>query len=189
MQVQNISFGARYLKSATIQKKTPLGPEDYRVAMVELNPYDVNDFAAVDSIPFKWGSYSDIPKAYANNIKNIFLELSEQGSLRFYALTQQKENFENLESDLILSIAETSNFDDKTLCLELLETYFAESYTSKIAKFKHIGHAMLDNIKILSRGKDIVAEVAENAEKFYEKEGFERIAGGINRYIFRSIKF
>ena len=189
MQVQNVSFGARYVKSAEILKKEQDKLTKYRLAMVELNPYDENDVNVANNLSIEWGGYGGIPHAYANNMKNIFLKLSEQNSSRFYALTQQKENFENLDSELILSIAETSNFDDKIGSLELLETYFAESYTSKTAKFKHIGHAMLDNIKFLLRGKDIVAEVAENAEKFYEKEGFEKISGGINRFIFRSAKY
>ena len=190
MNVQNISFGARYVKSATIKKKENDELKNHKIAMVELDPYDFNDIKCINNLNLDWGGRASLSYAYALNMNNIFAEITEKSSAHFYALTQQKENFEKLDPELILSLAETSNYyDDKTKSLDLLETFFAESHTSKNAQFKHIGKAMLDNIKFLLRGNDIIAEVVENAEKFYEKEGFERISGGVNRYIFRSIKF
>ena len=190
MQVQNISFGARYFKSATIKKINENGQEEnHKISMVELNPYDLEDVRCVNELNYAWGGQGSLSYPYMCEMNNIFAEFSEVKTSRFFALTQQKNNYEQLDPKQILSIAQTSLLDERTGSLDLLETYFAESHTSKNAKFKHVGQGMLDNIKFLFFGKNILVEAPEISENFYIKNGFEKIKGGLNRLIFRSARY
>lgn len=185
MQVQNVSFGARYVKSATILKKNKK-LDKFNVALVELNPTDIKDIACISKLCFEWGGIKTLTKAIMNNMNNIYFEESTRDSDRFFVITQQKSNYENLNTEDILSVAETSCIDDKIVCIDLLETNFKESHSALNANFKHIGTSMVNNIKTLFSGKDILIETPEKNEPFYTKLGFEKIKGGINRMLYKS---
>ena len=189
MQVQNVSFGARYVKNVSIKKIEPKGLQKHKVAMVELNPHEINDIRCVNELNLDWGGKESLSYHILQNMCNIFTEFSQQCKSRFFILTQQKDNFQDLEAEKVLSIAQTSEIDDSLINLDLIETFFEESHNSKNANFKHIGQGMLDNIKFLNFGKDIFIETHERNEAFYQKNGFEKIEGGINRFIFRSAKY
>ena len=74
MKVDNVTFGAKYVKSANILKKEQNKLVKHKLAMVELDPYDINDINTANNLSIEWGGYRGIPHAYANNMKNIFLK-------------------------------------------------------------------------------------------------------------------
>ena len=157
--------------------------------MVELDPSDENDVDVINEIKYYWGGKKSLSYALATNMNNIYNGITDKGLTRFFALTEQKKKFENLNPKKLLSVAEITTFNKEITSIDLLETYFKESHLSKKARFKHIGTAMLESIIFLFRGTNIILESAYSAEDFYLKHGFVKVKGGINRLFFRSYRF
>ena len=150
-----MSFGARYIKSATVLKNNK-NLDKHAVAFVELNPTDIRDIACINRLNFEWGGIKTLTRALANNMNSIFFEEVNAVQDRFFVLTQQKGNYEDLSIDDILSVAETSVFDDKIISIDFLETKFKESHNALDSRFKHIVTEMINNLKFLFRGKDLL---------------------------------
>ena len=94
--MNQISFGANYIKPAVINRKSNKGYCPQVVAFVELDPSNKKDKGAVKRLNNLWG------ETLASFI-DLFYGLGKE---HVYVVTKQKKDFRNINSDEILGIAE-----------------------------------------------------------------------------------
>ena len=106
--------------------------------------------------------------------------------MRFYAITAQKENFDNLNSGDILALSQIKL--DNDVELKYLQVK-PENFSSYLCgeKFKYIGTQMLNLISSLFQGKNITLVTLPKNNGFYLKNGFEMHEKG-GRFIKRQDK-
>jgi len=189
MFLNNISFTANYIKPAIIQKINTKNnkAETLEVSCVELNPKDNRDLKAVREVVYDWETTDGYDGAILSYMRNYasegkYWEVSSCSKeyldkMKFYAITSQKENFENLDSDDILALGQIKV--DDNIELKYLQVK-PESFTSylKKEKFKYIGTQMLKLILSLFPNKDITLCSSPYVYDFYLKNGFEMYKKG-----------
>ena len=113
---------------------------------------------------------------YAKNIANNLYCAHKRKPFRlhinkFYALTLQKNNFEKVNPEKVLAMAETLN-KNGTMYLEFLQVN--PKYTAGFAnrKYKDCGQAIVESLKNIRIIKDIILASNAHSVKFYEKCGF-----------------
>ena len=103
----NISFTAKFISPATVKKLTPNGKYvDIEVSAVKLASKNKDDLSALEKINKEWGA-----DTYASNILDEASSTNEfykDYRPTVYAITTQRDNFEKLEPEKVLGLAETS---------------------------------------------------------------------------------
>ena len=173
----NISFGARFIKKLPVLKysyeKKLYNPAS--VGMVELNPLDLRDVKALDSIARDFGGDSFVNNIYIEAklaYKNDNQSCDDMG---IFALTRQRENFEELNPDDILGVAEISKFENGEIELDYLQVHPQYIYSFDPPYFKRIGSAMLQGLKNLY--SHILVKSAPSACPFYIINDFHLVSG------------
>ena len=170
-----ITFKANYIDTCTVKKYTaPDTFTDTEVSLVKLNPKDCFDKDAVQRIKSDWKSH------YCNYYYADFFDKKYdymEDKRTFFALTTQKDGFDNLIPDRILSVAEISEFRKDMCTLDLLQTnpdYMHDNFERTI---KGAGEAILKAIIKLFGNKPIYLEATLSATPLYEKHGFKYLYG------------
>ncbi len=173
-----ISFGATYISSALVQKNDHKKDtkKDVEVSFIELDPKNKVDLEAVHGVCEKWNlkdSYLDIRYLF-------FMFCARRGfskgapNTKFYAITTQKDNFNNPKTDDMLAVAEVEELDKDKLELKFLHVEPKHNNDSDSnSRFKYVGTALLDSLKNISKNKNIVVDSALSAVEFYKKNGFK----------------
>lgn len=168
-----ISFGAKFLNNAQVNKKTPNNTyEKTNASFVEMNPKDDKDMKALDNIQKYWEN-----DRYASNIYTFALKIRKDElspkKFKVYALTSQNSDFENLDDRNILGavLGETPKKD--FLYIDYLQVNPEYIYYPN-ANYKRNGSAILDSLK--KHFSEIMLKPTKGAtEKFYEKNGFHKV--------------
>ena len=174
-----INFNANYINKANILKRNIFGK--YQTKKASFIEFDVinnmSDLRAIEAVSNKWktenigsGNHFYVNKIYETALGNMPVDPS---MVRFLAITNQKRNFEKINPDKILCIALIrDNIPDQAPLIELLQTRPKYSHSDKniIRKIKHIGFAMLENVKTLSN-KQFKLYSVEKSKEFYKKFG------------------
>ena len=188
MQVHNISFGAKLLDTATIQKNICGGrkiPHD--VALVELDAHSYNDLKSIEDIVFPWGGLSSLTLEIYDKMSAVYENPPHiNNGWYFYALTNQKNGYEKLDSKAILSIAQVTdtNSGNNKIKINYFETNEKYNYYAKKPKFSQIGTALVNGIKKIYPNKNIVLTAIDDAIPFWEKNGFKRVCEGCSDFVF-----
>lgn len=166
-----ISFKSKYILPANYLYKNSAGNwQEKTGSLVELNPDSICDCQTFDEIGYNWGSIENIEnfiredfiKSYKNEIKPF----------RFFALTAQTKDYDFIESQNVLSIAEVSNFYNRSLSLDLLQTAPAFSNYNKDRIIKNSGKSIIESLsKIFNL--PITVFPLNSAVQFYKKIGFK----------------
>ena len=181
MQVHNITFGANYIKDASIKKKNWKGFfEPYSVKMLEFNPKSKDDIKAVNDVVWPWGGFRSFSYEIAENMSDILEGLNRSSSYKFYALTQQKKDFEQLNPKDILSLVQIIDNGKDRIKISFLETNPKYAYASKNSIFKHIGSAMLNAIESMFENRDFYINATDESIPFYEKCGYVKTVENTN---------
>lgn len=171
-----ISFGASFIQRMPI-KKYSFQTETYTPSyanLVELSPHDLRDVSALDEIAFNFGNDSyadniafDAKKAYKrNNHKNE--------PFSAIALTTQEDNFEKLNANDVIGIAEIFKRKKGEIELLYLQTHPKYVYSLHPRKVKNIGTAILDYLK--ETHNKITLHSASSPLMFYIRNGFRMVS-------------
>ena len=168
-----ISFKANYLGQTTIKR---IGENntflECKATLVELDPNSGNDEKALGGLHEDWGPADK----YSQSIHFRFLDKSYQpnyyNELRFFALTRQIKNFENLRREDILGIAQISKNYNDDIKINYLQTNPEYMVHNHFRNFKGIGSALLKAIeKAIPKGNIRLTALPSTIE-FYEKLGY-----------------
>ena len=162
-----LTFQANYLNSASIQRINIYKPCAEKVSFIEINPHSTSDVLAVNKTAINWdkndgeGFAYDICRAINKGIKD-----------RFFALTTQKDDFERLDSEQILSLAQVKTENEGEEFIEYLQVDPENTNSAENPQFMYIGTAMLDSLKQLFFNKNIELDSVKSAITFYLRNGF-----------------
>ena len=151
------SFKASYIDKINIQKwnnKNKYVP--YQANLVELN---LSDLKVLEEINKKWKN-NWLCDEFINWAKSL-----HNYSDRLFALTTQKENFENLQSDEVLGLMNIDLHKRKSE-LNYIETKPANPDYNKV------GSSLINYAKTLTNRISLTAGSKSLADKFYKPLGF-----------------
>ena len=174
-----INFKANYINTVPIKIFNNIAGEyqSADVSFVEIDVKNQNDIYAVNRVVSLWEdrSFADnIAYDVNNHNKGIFKKFP----FRVFALTNQRRDFDTLDSCDILALTEIEKKSDDNIFLEYLQVDPRIVYNIGIPQIKRCGSAVLDCLKQLFSDKSIFLN--SRAEKFYTKNGFVKI--GQNQY-------
>ena len=175
-----INFTGTYLSQAQIKKMDKNNKYvKHDVSFVQIHPTNNNDISTLKKTSKIW---EDKPSllSFANMIyedaKNIHDEEFDTGIHKFYALTNQKNNFEKLLPNEILGLTEVTHYPKSTkMNIDLLEVHPEYNYLSENSNYKKVVEALINNIKNIFEGKEITVRAISSALDFYIKNGFKQI--------------
>lgn len=172
MMLNNISFTAKYIKSACIQK-IPFEdgiPKETKVSCIELDPENNADLDAAFNVAERWNTNEGYPDYIALSMKYPPNEPGVQD--RYYALTTQNNNFEIPDPEKIIAISQV-NIKDNEAHIEFLQAKPVKTNNhNEPFVYKKVGTAMLDLFKKLFFNKTILLYSRPTAIEFYLKNGF-----------------
>lgn len=167
-----INFRAKFKNPVQILKKDISGHYvPHNAAFVELEPDNANDIKALANINRYWAERDQ----YACNIYTTALELRRNKDLniftRIFAVTEQNDNFEKLNDEKILGLAEVSTRKPKEYYISYIQVDPKNVY-SITPEFKRVGTRILDSIKSMA-DRIVLSPNSRNTAKFYEGNGFK----------------
>lgn len=190
-----ISFKANYISSANVLQNKNLKSYPQQVSFVELNPHDNYDVVSANCANLVWGGKSRKQEYFGDEICHALNVMNHSNistrETRFFAITSQLDNFQNLISEKILALTQVIKCNDKTRYIEYLQVAPQYSYNATMPKYRHVGTAMLDSLKKLFCEEDIELDAVADAVKFYLKNGFKDLGESDlteRRMIFERIK-
>lgn len=181
--MSEISFKGNFISHLNIQKIYPI-KRPCKISIVELNPLDNRDLRALRELNDLWeASFSGSIYKDAASIHNIGEADKAQ---KFYVLTRQMKNFENIFPEDILAEAKIveDSFNGRSVNLDYLQVHPENMFGSENRKFKHIGTAFLDFFKNLYKGKEINLHTLFSSQDFYFANGFHRVERDSNNLYF-----
>ena len=99
-----------------------------------------------------------------------------------YMATSQMQNFDKLDKNKILGLAQMRDGDSYIDYLRYFQVKPDLKYGTKNREYKHIGSAMIDSIKKIYN-ETIVLISSLSATGFYEKQGFKLLDLDLLKYI------
>lgn len=189
-----ISFTARYVKPADIKKFDGNSYKPHTASLVEM---ELSDRPAIERVAYDW------MQPVSDQLYKESEYMGREG-MHIYAVTNQANNFEQLDSNKILGMmlfqeGGTSKTHNTIEFLQVSPYEMSPNYGSglsknfnkllaKIFKFKqpehkHIGKALLDTAKEMSADKPIDLYSVKDAVEFYLINGFKRLKGFKNRFL------
>lgn len=130
----HINFKANFIKPVMVK---PKDEKSYKTSMVELNCSDSKDMETLRDVACMWGTDTYAYDIYSN-VMDDYSPITCDSHI--YALTHQKTDFDELNSDDILCLAQFSNGEVNELdCLQV----------NSSKKYNNIGSSMLYAIKTL----------------------------------------
>ncbi|MBR2386516.1 hypothetical protein IKA92_04385 [bacterium] len=164
-----LSFGASYIKSVDVIKKQGKTFSPEKASFVELDVKDPKDAKALDGIISDWGDESYMQFAWD------IVEGKPSDDLvkhHIYAVTSQKDSFENLDKNKILGAVV---FDEgkKVNEIEALQVQPDNLGTSANNGYKKVGTSIVGTLQGMFATKPMEVTSAHDAIGFYQKCGFE----------------
>ena len=187
MQVQKVSFGARYIDEVKIRKVNGAQIDEYKASLVELDPKSEKDNFCIQDMIYYWGGFESYTSDIARNMGQVLCELNDvrMPIPRVFAITEQKDNYDKLRAEKILSIAETTDLKETVVNIDFLETHRDQASGAKNPKYIHLGTTMINCIKSMFKGKTLELYSTNDALGFYLKNGFELKSSNFNKCIFK----
>ena len=176
-----ISFHAHKISNVVIKRLNyKSDATDYNASFVELNTSSKEDLVALKKIGRTWekgGSYAaDIYDMFSYD----YLCSETFNNTRYFALTTQKQDFENLDAYKILGVVSVSEKYKDRRIIQRLQVEPSNTHYSPIKKFKGIGSSIVKTLQNMFKDRDleVVPDSIKN-EFFYEKLGFKFIPRSI----------
>ena len=168
--IPEISFKAQYIGNSVIQDRNN---KDVVVSSVKLDPNSKNDVKTVEILFEDW--FPQYKGILIDDVYYDFIDYYKQKEKKdYYALTTQNNNFQKLDPDKILGIAEYSNFANKNYnYIDYIQVNPKYMANKQEREYKNIGSALLDTIKNLNGYKNIYLNSIHEAVDFYTKNGFK----------------
>lgn len=144
----NISFGAKFLSSSTIQKYDRAKNifVDKGVSLVQFEPQNSSDKLAIKIANNKWGRYFIGQSIYLCADMLSKKEASKEVN-KILMLTEQTDNFKKLDATKILALAQTQQNKNLPMELKWLQVDPKFQYSNDGRTIKHVGKAIVDTLK------------------------------------------
>ena len=171
-----ITFKAHLINHSYVQTMKPDSKiADKKVAFVELNPKDYKDYNSTIKTAGLWGFNAPLAYGIAENMLDS-VETDFYYDERFFALTEQKDNFSDLEPSKILGLIQISkdfdSIDGKYINhIQVDPKYCGSASTNKTVR--NIGRRMLESAEKLFSKHDFYLAAIPSAVEFYQKCGYE----------------
>lgn len=183
----NISFGGNFIKKLPVLKYS-YKEKNYKPAyanLVELESHNIKDVNAIEEIAKSFGGDS-----YVNNMSyNAKLAYERgQNDKRFGALilTKQAGNFEEIDADEVLGVAEILKIKNGEIKLMYLQTDPCLVYSYGQRSVKNIGSAILNYLKDINNKISLLA--SSSAIRFYLKHDFKLVSEDCSRMVWAKKK-
>ena len=180
------SFGAKFINKAKIAKKianTSLYKDEF-VSCVKINPHNEGDIDALKNIAAYWRNSKNL----TTNIYHAACAMQNDSKYykynQIFALTNQDNNFELLDSNKILGLMQVSPFEDNSIFLDRIEVK-PEIVSKQERDLKGIGTAMLNHLKTISDKIFCFPSSTDTVKNFYYKNGFKEEEKGINIFVWK----
>ncbi len=185
--MNNVSFSGNYISPVHVLKKNCCNMfMPHKVSIVELDTLNKRDIFALKDIGRTWDEpYLDI---ICDDARMLF-ETSERSLFhRFFVLTTQRDNFNNLQPDGILAATEITAFPtSKKINIDFLQVDPENNYLARYRNYKNIGSALIAGIKNIFKGKEITVQSVPSALPFYFKNKFHPITKNSNNLHFSDV--
>lgn len=170
----NISFGAKFLSSPTIQKYDRAKNifVDKGVSLVQFEPQNRSDKLAIKIANNKWGRYFIGQSIYLCADMLSKKEASKEVN-KILMLTEQTDNFKKLDATKILALAQTQQNKNLPMELKWLQVDPKFQYSNGGRTIKHVGKAIVDTLKNIY--DELILDSSPNSKRFYIKQGFELV--------------
>lgn len=170
----NISFGAKFLYSSTIQKYDRAKNifVDKGVSLVQFEPQNRYDKLAIKIANNKWGRYFIGQSIYLCADMLSKKEASKEVN-KILMLTEQTDNFKKLDATKILALAQTQQNKNLPMELKWLQVDPKFQYSNDGRTIKHVGKAIVDTLKNIY--DELILDSSPNSKRFYIKQGFELV--------------
>ena len=170
-----ISFQAQRYYPIKIQKKYFWGDFlDSKGCIAKLDSTSQKDLTALNKLKYQWLGHFLINEFRDNFIKKIHnndLHKNED----FFILTEQTEDFENLDEKQILGVMQINKTENKKeiKIKNLLVNPFT-NFEADTRNYKQVGTQLIKFAKAYFAGSKILVNSERTAVPFYEKQGFKR---------------
>ena len=168
-----ITFKAQYIDSTNIIKIADNKNKNaHKVSFIELDAKDPSDLNAIRKVARSWDKYS-----YASDIYNHALSAhlwNEDTGQAFFALTEQRNNFEKANPFDILGICEIRKRFGTNYYLNYIQTdpeFMFEPLRFGEATYKNIGKALIKKVLDYFPKKNLVLHATSSSIDFYKKIG------------------
>ena len=169
-----ITFKANYIDSATVHKKTFLNSyEDFQVSFVELDPYNQKDVLCLNETNINWRNGNTFASDMTRKINELANGKRNIEENRFFALTTQTDNFENLSFKKILGLTSVYKQHDNSAYIRTIQVAPDFQYCIKNRDFKHIGSELVNKLLRVISEKTIYLDTTEAGKKLYLTKGFK----------------
>ena len=183
----NLKFGANFITTGTIQKKTFLRNSHQAVSFVEFDKKSSSDIKAVLKLCKNWKN------TYLNDILYHLTSLWGEKTSIFF-LTTQNNNLRNLDENKILGTITAYPKEKDVLFIDFLQVNpeflnkedEKKSFISNLfrTKYRYCGTEMLNCLKNVFPQKNIETLPAIDTTNFYKNNGFKQKAPNLNYYIY-----
>lgn len=169
------SFKAKFINCTSINKFDNASgkfiPEN--VNWLKFDRKNLYDVVALSQAAKNWQG-----EKFASNIAYMAMLMSERflknEPCEIFILTNQKEDFDNLDNSQIIGMAEINKETKDTINLNYIEVDPTKSTLNINSKYKKIGSRMLDLLKArYANCKIKLTADAGSVSEFYRKNGFE----------------
>ena len=169
-----INFKANYLSTTRVQRRMSNNKvQDYKVAFVEFKPTNSKDLYAIKDVSRSWDDGETFAKNIFDDIQEDYYRASSGSpKYQYYGITRQKTDFQTPLPDEILAHKKIKKISDTRNELVYLQVDPTQNMFAQEALFKGIGTAVLDSIKTLLKGKEIILQPVESAINFYKSNKF-----------------
>lgn len=180
MQVQqttNQNFGARLIRPATIRIKNDKGKWiNDTVSFIKFDTTKKADVQALEKLAYHWDDVN-LSSGVAEEARIL------RGKAEVYALTNQKDDFKNINPKDILGVMTTDKTKNAKGNVEVFkigtDPTFAYEQNRRKRSVKHIAKAMVNEfVRLVNKNKQVEAVVVysePNEEKFLSKVGFKKL--------------
>ena len=169
----SINFKGTFVRPATVKLSDNLNLyKNHNISMVELNPHSDNDMMALNAVAYSWDHRRTFADDIASNMADYYIENRPCCQKKFYVLTEQKQDFDDLDAMDILATAQVSKYNE-TVMLDFLQVDPDYTMNRAFSRYKKIGTAFINSLKAIFPDKEIILKPVESAIEFYRTNGFE----------------
>lgn len=169
-----ISFKANLINHATVKRQGIDNKfHDKEVSFVQINPLSENDMRAINLVNLDWADGNTLARDIAKTINNCYCKYDISPKFKVFALTKQKDNFENLCAKDILALTQVRKQSPTQLFIDYLQVAPEYQYGREKRGFKKLGAALLNSVISHIPNKETFLKARESAIDFYKTQGFE----------------
>jgi len=177
--ISNINFTAvkqDYVAKIVKRDNSSGKYKDCDANIVEIDLNNKRDIKALRGWSKNWKKESIANDIY-DCAKYIFRNKElNNGERKFYALTTQKNNFDNLNSDKILSVCQLSDINGKGYAyIDYFQSNYGSISPMYSEKYKNAGTGLMKFLQTVYDSLELVPANSEHTFNFYERTGFQPI--------------